>query len=672
MRLMHRFGSRVTDEYIEKYYGLLKGNRMAGDEVWFATKYGFPQISVHEQTVKEYAEHAQKFKELGVKISLQLSNSIGHGDQISSYDCSGLVYQGSPVQTMVGHDGTVAKYSFCFRDKFFIDYTLAQIKAYMALEPDTLWIDDDFRPNNHQPVTFGCFCDNCMKEFNQQFGLDFTREQLITAIQNGDLELRKNFIDFTRKGLYDFALAIAKTVKEHSPNTTIGLQHAVASLLEGGDRNYVFNAILEGTGKTPKSRPGGGAYNDHNPLEFRNKTMSLNYQNAVLADCVKHRCPEIESLPFVEFGKTAFGTAFETALYFANGNTDMTYSMAMEFYEQDSYYKNILKLLSSQRAYYDKMAKVNEKSYQAGIRFYISENIWQKPLKEGQSFIDLNCKGDEVFGVKHLLTDGFPISYDQKDQTVIALHPETASVLSKQEIDYLLTQNVFTDGESIEILTKLGVDLGVTATKASGNDANKLKLVWADSEFNQTEITSWKDSYFTEGKAEKYYLETNNKNALVLSTYNTTLKIKEFTANKDYPYGIAGLIIQTGKGGKWYIDGYSPWKGVISSARRNAMLKAMDYICGYTMPALFLEPIKAQVMPRKDSQGKTVCVSIANYAIGPSGDRQIIIRNPKSEKFTFISQYGKAKRLKVKKVGRDYIVCVPSIQPYSVCTIFCD
>ena len=51
-------------------------------------------------------------------------------------------------------------------------------------------------------------------------------------------------------------------------------------------------------------------------------------------------------------------------------------------------------------------------------------------------------------------------------------------------------------------------------------------------------------------------------------------------------------------------------------------------------------------------------------------DLKIRIKNPKGEKFTFMSQYNGEKELTFEKDGDDYIVTMPSLNPWSTGTIF--
>src|SRR5699024_1065248 len=110
-----------TDELIE----IIKNNPGSCSEVWLASDYGFPTLSAHSRTAEILKKTAEKFRNAGIKVSLQISNTIGHGEYMSERDCSGLVYEGSPAEKMTGADGKTADYCFCPNGKHFRGYVRA-------------------------------------------------------------------------------------------------------------------------------------------------------------------------------------------------------------------------------------------------------------------------------------------------------------------------------------------------------------------------------------------------------------------------------------------------------------------------------------------------------------------------------------------------------------------
>jgi hypothetical protein len=56
------------------------------------------------------------------------------------------------------------------------------IALYAPINADIIWIDDDFRLPNHNPVEYGCFCDSCIADFNTRYGTSFDRSELVREI----------------------------------------------------------------------------------------------------------------------------------------------------------------------------------------------------------------------------------------------------------------------------------------------------------------------------------------------------------------------------------------------------------------------------------------------------------------------------------------------------------
>lgn len=666
MELIQRLGDNINDSYINSYIEAIKKYDGSCDEVWFATKYGFPPIEKHKETAEIIKAQAEKFRAAGISVSLQLSNSIGHGAYMSTKDCSGMVFEGSKAEKLVGHDGTVADYCFCWRGENFKKYLIEELKLYASIEPNCIWIDDDFRANNHDPVSFGCFCDSCIKKFNKKHSFSFDRKTLVDEFLHGDIAIREKYIDFIREGLYLLMREIGETVHAVSPKTAIGLQYAANGSFTGHGYNFIFDAILETTKLPPRSRPGGGAYNDHNPNEFLNKAFFTNRANSMLPSYVRYKCPEIENLPFVAFGKSPAGTAFEASCYFANGNTDMSFSMIMHLNEEMKWHEKEFKLFSEQRKYWEKLSEYNKKTYQSGIHYFMSKNIHKRQLSENETMWDLS---KECYDGASLLTyDAIPISFDEIDDDIILLHPENAKSLSKEEIEYLLKKDVITDGETVEILKNKGVDIGISAKKISPCDIRKLGERLSSHEANPNGFNEWTSSYFTEGRNEIYYF-TSNLPLEILGTYVLKTPNTDFD-DKNIAGSIAEAILTTNEGGKWALLGYAPWKGVISLNKRNQILNIADYISQNRLPARLETPIRAVLLPRKNDSGKTAMVSIINCTIGKSTELELIVRNPSSDNAVFMSQNMNETKLACSKIGNDYTIKVPSMEPWSVGTVF--
>jgi len=667
MKLSQRFSS-FDIEHHKELIAEFKAHPGSCDVVWLSTLYGYPKVESHRNAAENLVAIAKLYREAGISVSLQISNTLGHGEYMCAMDCSGLVYEGSPVEKMVGPDGAASDYSFCPRGEFFKKYILDTLSFYIPIKPDCLWVDDDFRLPNHAPVDFGCFCDDCIAEFNRLYGSSFTRKELTNEILFGDLVWRERYLRYQRDNMHEFMTEIMELFHKGSPDTVGGLQHAVPGGFIMGDHNFAFDAIKEVIGKAPKSRPGGGAYTDHEPREVFRKGAEVSMQIAALPEYVTEIAPEIENLPHCVFGKSPAGTAFETSYFFMCGSSDMSYSM-MQGVESIDWYGSILELFSAQRGYWEKLSRFNSFTRACGFRHFYSKNVWTRHINEGEGFRELHAY--KHIGTLDLLRDAIPLTYDRRENSVIFLHPDEVNGLTRDDIDLLLSSPVITDGESIEKLLANGIDLGITAHRISTFDALGIYEQYTDHPFNGG-VTSYKSSFFTKGKTECYRLTVGGADAEILGFYATNSSLKPFTDSETYPYGIAELMLTTPKGGRWVIMGYQPWKSNIPITRRDRLLDIADAISDKPLAARLVSKHQALLYPRTDENGNTACVSVANCTVGKLEGGELLIRLPRSQRFVFVSQEHPKTELDAVKTDNGYLVKLPTLAAWTAGTVFCE
>ena len=75
--LTQRLGD-IDDEYIDRLLSMIKNNPGSCDEVWFSSLYGYPKPDTHAEYAERIIKQAEKFRNAGVRVSLQISNTVGH------------------------------------------------------------------------------------------------------------------------------------------------------------------------------------------------------------------------------------------------------------------------------------------------------------------------------------------------------------------------------------------------------------------------------------------------------------------------------------------------------------------------------------------------------------------------------------------------------------------
>lgn len=649
--LTNRLGDITNKEYSEKLLKIMTDHPGAIDEVWFSTEYGFPPLSAHEEAAKCICDSMEAYKKIGVRISLQLSNSIGHGFYMSSRNNTGLLYEGSKVEHMMDADGTVAEYCFCWWGENFRKYTFDAIKKYAAVKPYAVWIDDDLRPRNHAPVQNACFCDNCIAKFNKRYGTDFTRETLVHEINFGDVVWRERYMDFVREGMYDFTYALCSAICEVMPDVYIGLQQTeYYNYIEGG-ANCIYKAIYDATGREPLSRPGGGAYDDHNPLDFTEKGIKMLKQFRELPSYVKEIRPEIENLPHVAFGKSIPGLMFETSYYFAIGATAMSYSMMMHLREDVSMYGKMLDGFVAHKDYWKKLSEINKKTSPYGLILAYPKNgnsvVCEKPFE----YINGENEDKETeWGYVNV-----PLVYERRNDGIFAISGEMISRMSDEEIEHLLSQPLVTDGEAIIALEKRGFDLGVKSTEVM---TNSMREVFTDHEVNRGyEGTAW-NGKFLEYRA----WSLTGDNMEVLGRFEKTVPgdvVGDGTA--------ANVIITTPKGAKWAVFGYDAWNRTISTAKREQIFNAMEYISEKPLDVRMISAFSAMVHPRMYENGEIASISLTNCTLGRYEDVQIRVNKAPGTKAELWGQYDEPIEL---TVDENSVITIPKSDGWTVSTIF--
>ena len=198
-----------------------------------------PWVVAMKRTKKRLVEN-------GIKVSLNPWMEIGHLDR------GRKLKEGQNFTTMVDYDGTRCEVVACplcenWRAYFkeFYQYLLREI------QPDTVWVEDDFRLHNHGDLQYGgCFCDLHMQRYNQKLGANYTREEFTDLLfrKGFDAKVRDAWLDVSRETMVDLANFIGKTIKEVGLNTKVGLMSSaqIRHSMEARDWYAVHKGLAQG------------------------------------------------------------------------------------------------------------------------------------------------------------------------------------------------------------------------------------------------------------------------------------------------------------------------------------------------------------------------------------------------------------------------------------------
>ena len=198
-----------------------------------------PWVEAIKRTKKRLIEN-------GIKVSLNPWIEIGHLDR------GRKLKEGQNFTTMADYDGTQCEVVSCplcenWREyyKEFYQYLIREI------EPDTIWVEDDFRLHNHGDLkNGGCFCALHMKRYNEKLGTSYSREQFTDLLfrKTCDERVRDAWLDVSRETMTDLAEFLGKTVKEVGLKTKVGLMSSTQNRhsMEARDWYAIHKALAQG------------------------------------------------------------------------------------------------------------------------------------------------------------------------------------------------------------------------------------------------------------------------------------------------------------------------------------------------------------------------------------------------------------------------------------------
>lgn len=644
----------MHEDVLEELLLLLKNNRSACDEVWLTTDMGFPSRAVHAANAEKMGEAAEKFRRLGIIASLQISNTIGHGDYLRHLDFSGITWR-----HMVGPDGTVAKYINCPRDEQFLRYIFDTTKEYSRWQPDTVWVDDDLRMSNHSKVDNGCFCDSCVAEFNQQYGTAWTREELAAKINDpSDWTWRNRWAVFNSSSLDLVMEAVVTATLSVSPHSTFGLQHASWDWAIYGGHYYqtLADVVLRLSGTKLKYRPGAGYYNDSAPCGMIDKSMIVNLCSMLTRELSDDIRPEIESFPHTALNKTAHGLAVETSLYLAQGSDAMTYAILVVANERPAYFHDTLQTLGSWRPFWLRYLAHNKDTHPAGLQLCFNIDHANRELKASERHFEWSRLLQ--LGAYKLTTFGLPVTY-YAGQPAVLLHPDMVGSLTEQQLKALFSGGVITDGQVIAALEKRGFAhlTGVRAEDAPVvNGAEKLTA----HPLNGNYVGRLWIQYLISGLTTMQTLSSDNPDTQILGHYVT---------NSGTENGIASLVTTTPLGGRLAVFGYNLWEPTVNTARRHQILAAADWVSGGIIPVLVETTARVNAIPRTDAQGRLTSVMLLNNSIDVTPELTLRLRNPmhaENGQALWVRPLQEDLPLSIERGNVEWLVRIPPIAPWSV------
>lgn len=207
-------------------------------------------------------------------------------------------YGKMPYTPATGPDGKTCAGQFCLTDPKIRDYVRRKLARLASLGGDRVWLDDDIR-GIWKPVEDYCYCDGCIARFNAKTGGTWTRETLVKAILADDRIVRGAWMDFIEEAMCGVLAAAREGVRSVTPAMEIGMMstHVQDNLRFESDFNRWLRAA-----DAVAARPGGGFWNETQPLALFGKAFGIGNQCAMTTEPkVRDVLWELEDYPRLSY-----------------------------------------------------------------------------------------------------------------------------------------------------------------------------------------------------------------------------------------------------------------------------------------------------------------------------------------------------------------------------------
>lgn len=652
----------------------LKRHKGSCDTVWLTTIGYYPSVDYHRQFAANWKEANAIFRKAGLKIGINIANTVGHRDWPYLLTAEGHPFMEGMEQkeddydVFVGADGNKNTTCFCWNSERLRAYFCEVMQIYAeTLDIDRYWFDDDLRANQHMPGRYGCFCDRCIEKFNARYGCNFTREQLVQEINYGDRVWRQRYIDFSKQGIYDFVSVVSKAILEVAPDAAFGLEYGHWEHYLGIDENFILDALHDVSGRPVETRPGGGYYNDKAPWTQFSKAFDISHMNAVLPPYVQASVAELENLPGAAYGKSIGGILNEGTLELAFGGcTELSFTDVQSMNEPMAYYEKIFAGFSELRPYWERLSAVSKDHIRGGVCVVTPKNQTAQPLTEKEQPFSWTYMLQEKD--INLTRVGVPLTHDTRHPAAYLLHQYAVDTLTDEEIAFLLAQPVIADGEAVVKLCERGYAKHFPFTAHPIPTPLVCEAFTAHPVNGDNAGAFYEENSYANKPMKKYTFDNFGDGVEVLGVMHKNRVLLDGSY-----IGATTLVaeIDTPQKAKWAIFGYSVWTDIISAAKRNQIMGALA--CITALPAYVKEAEQVAVANAVDADGKTVAVTVAGACQSGSTALTLRVRNPRGGKITVLGTRRNIKAPAVTVLSETvWEIALPPLAPYETMTVFFD
>lgn len=395
---------------------------------------------------------------------LGVTTSVNHWHSLMHADFGKKLKEGQNFRLMVDPYGNQAELCVCPLCENWQEYLCALYARYASLHPTFLWVEDDFRFHNHDPLVWGgCFCEEHMKLYSRLAGKELTREEFVKGVlePGGVHPYRKIWLDVCRQTLVDVAEKLGAAVHAVSPQTKLSLMSSAPHIHAAEGRDWA--GILKGLacGNTPVNRTHLPAYVEPSPHAYQMNFNVVSMMTRAFVPPETEIYPELENFPYSRFAKSRRFTRFQML-----GAMPLNLSgITIDLYDLEGngivWEEGYQDTLSGVKDYLNRLTRMGLfRRKPQGVRVMVSpDSAYSLHTAAGKAMEELYPQ--EMFFGALLPAFGIPFAYCTDPEVsgqIVSVSGQYFRNLQKEQIERLFARNyVVLSGDTAMTLYEMGL-----------------------------------------------------------------------------------------------------------------------------------------------------------------------------------------------------------------------
>ncbi len=561
--------------------------------------WNLPTLEEAKARVEALKPVVQRLRGAGFHTSINMWTTIGHAD-IGRDERTRF-----SRQFMVGDDGVESRTAPCPLDPKWKSYVGELYGLFAQLEPEIIYIDDDFRYHNHRPVAWGCFCPLHLAEMARRTGKHLTREELVRKILAAEpqpTEEREQWVKLCGDSIVEAARTIAEAVRKASPKTHMGLMCSDPNVHAAEGRRWLdMVGALSVGGHQPVLRPNYASYQDGTYRDVALQLASMRKLQPLLAGKMRFT-PELDNGPFTRFAKSVALTRLQIALSLFLASPDITLDIHSFVETRFDYDPAIDTMLRNSFDYFNGIVGWSaECPRERGLQVLWDDRIPLHRRVDGNRMTDLPAPKcwEAVMDLLGFATTFYPAEAKLASRSYLEERTD-------EEIRNLLTGKLLLDGDAAALLIErgFGSEIGLRSCEpmSAANFEEMVNRQFAGEFVNRDETT---------GEAHKYRVDPVAQAIIVSKMYgpDRSFSVPGMILFENASGGRIGIVPQSGSRGDLYMTEFRGWK------RQFVLKKMLEWINKGPMP-LFVEDAP-NVCPFRLDGESAVLIGIANLSVDP-------------------------------------------------------